>query len=419
MFSLCMQKITNESYDTLFVRELAKRLQQKTGIDVKEFADCKLISDKMNLNGFHVSAHTIARFLGILKANHRPYTSTLNLFCHYLEFETYADFCRTIQNELDTALYSPIDSFQTGPFSLVTLEIALANEDWKSVQHLLTSFEKTSPLKNELVMLLGNIVRKHPKQKELLNALIEIENGRWLFYESYVDEDDPNNYYSDALKTFYQSNLTESNNQIFLHCFLISKAIYEKKPVDEKMLSSILFNENIPLKNLHFHELSRYFEIQILLDFRTKKLKDKLTFHLERIIEHCQRFNHYDTCWIVARCIKALAFSGQLKRAFQYGLFREMVLNLYHEMDNKIESIAELIIQFTVHSFQKKIVKNATIFPPIRISAAHDNETNSRLVIEASTSLLYADGEIKSMLEKNVYSFAKKTGHSWVFELLK
>jgi hypothetical protein len=99
--------------------------------------------------------------------------------------------------------------------------------------------------------------------------------------------------------------------------------------------------------------------------------------------------------------------------------YSEMVLKLYREMDNKIESIGELIIQFTVHSFQKKIVKNATIFPPVRISAAHDNETNSRLVIEASTSLLYADGEIKSMLEKNVYSFAKKTGHSWVFELLK
>ena len=88
-------------------------------------------------------------------------------------------------------------------------------------------------------------------------------------------------------------------------------------------------------------------------------------------------------------------------------------------MDNKIESIAELIIQFTVHSLQKKIMKNAIVFPPVRISAAHDNETNSRLIIEASTSLLYADGEIKSMLEKNVYSFAKKTGHSWVFELLK
>lgn len=414
-----MQKITHDNYDTLFVRELAKRLQQKTGIEVKEFADCKMISDKMNLNGLHVSAHTIARFLGILKANHRPYTSTLNLFCHYLEFETYADFCRTIQNELDTALYSPIDLFQTGPFSLVTLEIALANEDWKSVQHLLNSFEKNSPLKNELVMLLGNNVRKHPKQKELLKALIEIENGRWLFYESYVDEDDPNSYYSDALRTFYQSNLTDSNNQLFLHCFLISKAIYEKKPIDEKMLSSIMLNENIPLLNLHFHELSRYFEIQILMDFRSKKLKDKLTFHLERIIENCQRFNHYDTCWIVARSIKALAFSGQLKRAFQFGLFTEMVLKLYHEMDNKIESIAELIIQFTVHSFQKKIVKSNTIFPPIRISAAHDNETNSRLVIEASTSLLYADGEIKSMLEKNVYSFAKKTGQSWVFELLK
>jgi len=33
--------------------------------------------------------------------------------------------------------------------------------------------------------------------------------------------------------------------------------------------------------------------------------------------------------------------------------------------------------------------------------------------------LIHAGGEIKSMLEKNVYSFAKKTDHSWVFELLE
>jgi hypothetical protein len=100
-------------------------------------------------------------------------------------------------------------------------------------------------------------------------------------------------------------------------------------------------------------------------------------------------------------------------------IYSEMVLKLYREKENKIESIAASIIQFTVHIFQKKIVKNATIFPPVRISAAHDNKTNSRLIIEASTSLLYADGEIKSMLEKNVYSFAKLTGQTWVFELLE
>jgi hypothetical protein len=49
----------------------------------------------------------------------------------------------------------------------------------------------------------------------------------------------------------------------------------------------------------------------------------------------------------------------------------------------------------------------------------HDNETNSRIAIEAATSLLYAEEKIKSILEKNVYSFAKKTGHTWLFELLE
>ena len=85
---------------------------------------------------------------------------------------------------------------------------------------------------------------------------------------------------------------------------------------------------------------------------------------------------------------------------------------------NKIESIAELIIQLTIHSIFKKEGDLSTIFPPRRITALHDNETNSRIIIEAANALLYSKGDIKSILTENVHSFAKKSGHTWVFNLL-
>ena len=54
------------------------------------------------------------------------------------------------------------------------------------------------------------VIKPHENEKlfeQMLhkNELNQIDNGRWLFYECYVDEDDRNNYYSNALKNYYQT----------------------------------------------------------------------------------------------------------------------------------------------------------------------------------------------------------------------
>lgn len=64
-------------------------------------------------------------------------------------------------------------------------------------------------------------------------------------------------------------------------------------------------------------------------------------------------------------------------------------------------------------------MKKGVFYPPQKINALHDNETNARIVIESATSLLYAENNVKNWLEKNVHSFAIKTGNTWVFDLLK
>ncbi len=423
-----MRKICNEQFEHLYLRELSSRLQRHLLIDVKDFNDCKNASEKLRNQGLVISAHTLARFFGILKNNHNQYTSTLNLMCKFIGLDSYAIFCKDIKQRTENALFNPVDTFKTSSFTLITLEIALANKDWKSVQDIVNDFNINDPLKNELVMLLGKSVRHNQNKQLLLKKLIEIEQGRILFYESYVDEDDPRGYYSRALKNYYKPRFPNYNNQLFLQCFIMSKAIYLNEVIDLTLLNSSVLNLDVPFKKLHFHEISRYLELQILLDFKKGFLKNNLLNHLEQITEltagyvyndkYTLEFLNHDRCWIVARSLKALAFAGFLKDALKQDSFRLLIEELYIGSLKNIGSVAELIIQYVLHAINKQKAHDNDYFPPKRITSFWDNETNSRIAIEAATSLLYAEEKIKPILEKNVYSFAKKTGHTWLFELL-
>ena len=86
-------------------------------------------------------------------------------------------------------------------------------------------------------------------------------------------------------------------------------------------------------------------------------------------------------------------------------------------MEGKVKSIAELIIQLTYHALLRK--NGDQIFAPNRIQEKHLNETNARIAIESATAILYAEQPVKNILEKNLLSFAEKSGNAWVLELLK
>lgn len=413
-----MQITQQALFDSFYLQELKKQLEVKSSISIGEFNDCRSLSVLFANNGLAVSTHTFARLFGIIKANHRPYTSTLNLICEFLGYTSYNHFCTAVGQEIEHALYAPTDAFETGDYSFIALEIAIANNDWNHMLQLLDAFDTKSTKKNEIVMLLGNMVRNHPNQQSLLSELIHSKNGKWLFYESFVDEDDKNNYYSSALKDYFQFSNSKPGNQLFLECFLASKAIYSNQSADLSKFDLIGIKE-FPLHDLHFHEISRLYEIQLLLDFQNKLLPKKLIHHLDKICTTSSLLVHHDACWILARSLKALAFKGQLKKAMTYSPFNQLVFERFQTCTNKIESIAELILQFVGHAYFVKNQKIEAQFPPSKIAVKHDNETNARILIEAATASLYAQNSVKSILDTNIHSFAKQTGQTWVFELLE
>ncbi len=403
--------------DEFFIGELGKAIRFKSGKQMVEFHECTSLSEQFSKYGIPVSAHTLARFFGVMETKHRPYTSTLDLLSQYIGHDSYAKFCSEISENLESALFSPKDTFSTGAYSLIAFELAIAENDWKTMNDLLESVHLNDPFTYELVMYLGNSVRRHPDKKEFLNALSQSKSGRWFFYECFVDEDDENNYYSDALLAYYAKSPIPLGNQIFIKCFLAVKAIYASKPIHEKDFTWIHL-EGISFDQLHFHEISRVLELRILLDHLNKQLKHSLQSHLDVVCEISSQMAHFDACWILARTIKALSFSGVYRAALSYSPFADILMQRFQENPTRIHSVGELIIQFAGHSYFMLEKNERFNLPPIKLSYRHDNETKSRILIESATALLYADEPVKSMLKKNLHAYSVNTHQTWINEFI-
>lgn len=409
-----MRKQLLQSDEPYFQRELRRKIQEKTTISVSEFYDCKKLADKLAEDGIIISAHTFARFFGILKSNHRPYTSTLNLLANFIGFHSYNEFKITVKQQLENALANPLGQFHTGDFSYTALELAIQTNEWKSVQSILESFQYScGDEKNTMSMFLGNWVRQHSNKNEFLHALIEIENGRELFYESFVDEDDPENYYSEALSKYYVKNKNQVEKTIFHTCFINAKKIYNNKSI-QKMDNEIVLDSSLDFYNLHFHQASRIIELRILIYGLNKNNIQKMDKLISEMLNILPNYSNYEKCWLMARTIKALAFTKNLISALKNPEFKTALFQCYQEMNGRILSIAEMIIQLTAHKFQTQLKED--LLSPMRIQEKHLNETNARIAIESATALLYASQPVKKIIEKNLNAFAKSHGQTWLLE---
>ena len=402
-----------ESY---YINQLKRKLEEKIGFQILQFHDCRIFSELLSKVKITISAHTLARFFGLMKENHLPYTSTLNLFAYFLGFESFAFFCNELVKSQAFSL-SDRRGLSSGDFSFTALELAIHSNDWRSMQTILESFEVTSKAyKNDMTMFLGNAVRQHAEKDDFLKALIEIENGRHLFFEAFVDEDDPGNYYSNALTKYYATTKKEIESTLFHTCFVNTKKIYLNQNVKHKDVNFIRF-ESLQMDKLHFHQISRLYELKILVELSNTNFNNKMDKYIGEVLSLLPEYTAYEKSWILARIIKALAYTKGLKNALNLNEFKTAIYQTYVALNGKIDSIAELILQLTVNSY--KDIFEVETYPLARIQEKHLNETNARIAIESATAYLFAEKQVKAILDKNLIPFSQKTGNAWVLEMLK
>jgi hypothetical protein len=404
-----------QGIETFYIEQLKEKLEGKIGFKILRFYDCRVFSELIEKQKIIISPHTLARFYGLLKKGHKPYVSTLNMLAEFLGHKSFAVFSSSIDTSTIQLLSSP-NCFLTGEFSFTALELAIHSGDYKSVQQILQEYDyKNSLEKNEVSAFLGNAVRNHLKKDDLLKALVEIDNGRALFYESFVDEDDPGNYYSDALSNYYIKHKKDEISLLFKSCFKNAKNIYQNKSCDKSELDFIL-NFSFDLNQLHFHQISRLFELKILISGDQNNPLSHTAAIVQEMLSILPTYIIDDQKWFISRVIKALAFTKRLTFALQNLEFKEKIKQHYFQTAGKVTVVADLITQLTSHLIIDEPFK---LYPLQKVVGNPLNETNTRIAVESASAYMYAKQPVKSILDKNLRNFAQQTGNSWVMNLLE
>ena len=401
---------------SIYHRILCEKLITISGINVTTHKNCRSLALEIGRNGYSISAHTLARLFGLLSFR-KSYPATLDILANYLGHASFSHFIINEKQKLIRGLNDPENLFGQGDYSMIALELAIETNDQKIIQRILESVELKSPDSIKLTALLGTQVRRSKNKSKLLQTLSCIASGRRLFYESFVDEEDANGYFSKAIETYYLPNVSIINNKIFGYCFLISNGIYSNKSVTHLLNEFEKFKLIGNARKLHFHEISRLIECQILIDGRSGKIKNTYLLYIDELLSYEHDFDQHSFAWIIARPIKALALNCMLKKSLLFMPFSEAIMRCYR--NSNVESLAELILQFVVHSHFKKS-NDLNFLPPLKLLINNlDNESNTRVILEAATAFIYADKRMQVLLKKNIDTFANQTNQTWIAELLE
>jgi hypothetical protein len=263
---------------------------------------------------------------------------------------------------------------------------------------------------------LGKQVRQHQSNKRLLELLAHSQNGRKYFYEWFVDEDDPGNYFSKALKTYYEPQCRSIGEKLFFQAYLDSKRIYRGIEV-ENMYPKIYTESLSNLHELHYHQISRLFEMRILYEFRGLNRYLEIEKIVEELLPIIVNKHWRDQNWMLMRPIKALVFTGHFNALIEnhHGL-RNQIKKQFIVCEGTMLSTADLALQFIVHA--SKEFKDLIQIAPTRLRNTILNEEKYRRTLECATAILYSKPLLRQSMEKNLKTFTSKNEQSWVPKLL-
>lgn len=406
-----------EIFDSIYYDQLKRDLVRKSGVSMSSFSDSLLLSAAMDAAKHSVSAHTLARFFGFLPQR-KMYPNTLRIICNYLGFEHVEAYRNFVQQTHSRSLFASNGLFENESYSSQSFEMAIQLMDLNEIQDHLDCIDFAHEKIEEIAHLTGFLVRNSIQQDTLLELFTQTSNGRRLYYERFVDEDDSNGYFSSAIQKHYSTWATNSNNRLFYFCYLIANASYQNKPVAIEWIK-VRKKEmlNLDFTQLHFHEVSRVFETQILVDFHAGVLSRKsLVSILDEVLHVIQPMANHAKAWVLARVIKSLAFTDQLFFSMKNSDFHEAIRVVNRQTD--VGSIGELILQLVFFRFSD--LENREIRMPLSLKSHYfQNEYNTRLSTEAATKYLFGLPEEQEKLASAIHSFSMKTGTAWVMNVIK
>lgn len=397
---------------------LCKQLETKLGFKIKNIANAEKCSEVLALEKLYISQHTIARLYGVVKPFRNPYRDTLNVIVRYLNHIDWEDFCVNQTNIPFDPNYFLTEA--SDGFSLAVLQLALANEDMRALQLVL---EKVKENENEAILftaadLIGTYVRKSKKQKELLKLLADSTVGHLFFYECYVDEDNENNYFSDALVQYYLPNVTNDYRKLYVYCFVISQTAHKELKLSPYCKEFQKLTLQLYKKKCHFHELSRWMECQIVIDGFNNALQETWKLHLAELIVLSTDLELNEKAWLFSRSVNALILFGFKEELFNHEELNNHINAIIKHQKKELHSIALYTLQ--LYWICKSLYLNSkTVYNPFRIhNILFANESNEKTAIEFAVASIFATGENKSIISHNLKDYYKDKGTDWVLRFI-
>ena len=387
---------------------LLEELSRQSGIVLNSNYDCKQLAEWLNNKGFAVSGHTISRMAGFMPTR-KTYKTTYNILANAVGLKSWDFFCK-YQTEFVQDLAFTNDTFtKLNSLSFSAIELALLS---RNKLDLMRSTEFIDSLDEPNIMQLmrfGNLVRLNHSDKEFMELILTNKVTRDLLFNFYVDEDNPQDYYSKAIEKNLQLNSKSKDFEVFATTYIKSQSIYKNRKTKDNF-------KEIEADTLdHFHLKSRLLELKILeIDGDIKKFGNILS-ELEYCLVNCNLKE--DASWYLARTIKAFASKGLFKEFIQIKFVSKLLSNQYKLLQNDILSTADLIVQYAYFVNRILIEKKEIAHLPYRLKYDHFNESNVRICVETALILLLYPQQKDRF--SSLSSYSKQTGNEWVLKMLK
>lgn len=402
-----------------YLISICSQIERRLGYKIKDITTAKNFQEALAIQNLFVSSHTIARLFGVIKPFVTPYKSTLNILANYLNYRNWEDFCDNQTNiPFDTNYF--LTEASDG-FSLAILQSVLENEDLKSLKTIFKNVKnnESKPIIFSAAELIGLHVRKSKNQEELLKFLALNSMGNLFFYECFVDEDNKDNYFYNAIIKYYLPKVTNNYRFLFAFGYLISQKAYKEHIASEYIPKFEEVIKSLKKEKCHFHEISRWLECLILIDGFNNVLENSLDLHINQILESFNFFkNDYEKAWVLVRPIKALIHFNCKIKLFNHIEFNKAVDYIIKNQRTGYYSVALYTIQ--LYWLCKEIHFNSkVVYTPFRISnILFQNESNEKASVEFAIASLFATGDNKKIIDKNIKVFCKEKGTVWVLKLL-
>ena len=250
-----------------------------------------------NKTNKRISTSTLVRMFVNNQNQHIPYLNTLDILSDYAGFTNWSTFCKSRQIEPEINIK---DNYVPDKMGLRLLKICLDNHEFKSVLDYLKLLEGRCSPDSKPQLKIGEIIGLSMRvdieaRKLLIPEMVQFPQGRFFFFESFVDEDNLDGYYGDALLAYQKFHFNLFENQkfqdsVFSNTLLFWKAVLQKDKAKIRRIGYALFSINeqsISINNnLHAHPVGRWLAYRLVYWKYSNQLTSLKIAHTITLVEN-------------------------------------------------------------------------------------------------------------------------------------